>query len=115
MAPPRRPSVTAGGVDPGLQPERTAMAWSRTWLALVTISAVFLRWVPHYGAGMMVLPILTLTVAGVILATQRRRLRRGVQSLHDHVLAADPVAPLGIVGVLLTLGVAGVTFVLAAP
>lgn len=42
--------------DPGLQPERTVLAWGRTTLTLVTASAIFLRWIPEHGP--LVLPFL---------------------------------------------------------
>ena len=34
--------------DPGLQPERTAMSWTRTGLAMLVCAATLLRWADAY-------------------------------------------------------------------
>lgn len=110
-----RPLSTASKLDAGLQPERTTMSWSRTCLALVVVSAVFLRWLPHYGASLLVLPLVTVAAAMLIAVSQRSRTRRGVQGIEADRLAADPLAVVLLVGLSLSLGIAGVAFVLAAP
>ncbi|NKX52859.1 DUF202 domain-containing protein, partial [Arthrobacter deserti] len=51
--------------DAGLQPERTALAWTRTTLALVVASVFFLRWMPSHGWFTATLIIVT---AGTALA-----------------------------------------------
>ncbi|OMH27734.1 hypothetical protein BKD30_03625 [Tersicoccus phoenicis] len=98
--------------DPGLQPERTTLAWSRTLLALLVASSVGLRWLPHYGPGILALPLLTLLSAAVILATARHRHTRSVHGIHrDAVHAAvGPVTALTLV--CLALGVVAVVLVL---
>lgn len=108
---PVRPA-TAAGVDSGLQPERTTLSWSRTGLALVTGSAVFLRWVPHYGLGMLLLPLVTLVCALVIAGTHNRRLNRGVAGIHGEATSGRPEALLGLVWLLIALALAGMWFVL---
>ncbi|QYH20323.1 DUF202 domain-containing protein [Corynebacterium aquatimens] len=30
--------------DPGLQPERTSMSWSRTAISMLVVSSILLRW-----------------------------------------------------------------------
>ena len=59
--------------DPGLQPERTTLAWGRTMLALVTASAIFLRWLPRHGFPILVLFAVATAAAAAIYFTQRHR------------------------------------------
>lgn len=110
-----RPPVTAAGVDRGLQPERTTLSWSRTGLALVTVSAVFLRWVPHYGLGMLLLPLLTLVCALAITMTHNRRTTRAVAGIRAEAGVVQPAALLALVAVLMGMGFAGIGFVVHAP
>lgn len=105
---------TAADLDPGLQPERTTMAWSRTALACILVSAVFLRWLPFYGPALLLLPLLTALAALTIAGTQRRRTRRGVHAIRHDGLEVDPW-PMGWLLVLsLALGGLGITFVLTS-
>lgn len=101
-------------MDGGLQPERTTLSWSRTGLALVTVSAVFLRWLPHYGPAMLLLPLLTLVCAVVITMTHHRRTHRAVAGIQAEDDVVKPAALLALVAVLLGLGAAGIGFVLDA-
>lgn len=114
LRPRRRPTVTAAGVDRGLQPERTTLSWSRTGLALVTVSAVFLRWLPHYGTAMLLLPLITLVCAVLITMTHNRRTRRAVSGIESDTDVVQPVAFLALVTVLMALGALGIVFVLDA-
>lgn len=110
-----RPIGTAVDLDRGAQPERTTMSWSRTWLALLVVTAVFLRWSPHYGPGLLVLPVVTTAAALLVALTQRRRARRGVHGIREERLTADPTGPLLLTALTLAVGAAGIGFVIAAP
>lgn len=102
-------------MDRGLQPERTTLSWSRTGLALVTVSAVFLRWVPHYGTAMTLLPLVTLVCAVLITVTHNRRTYRAVSGIESDTDVVRPVALLALMVVLMSLGAAGIVLVLLAP
>lgn len=65
--------------DPGLQPERTALAWVRTTLVVTVGSLVGLRVLPHYWGtfGLVVAGAGVLTSLALLgLATGRYRLTR---------------------------------------
>lgn len=94
--------MTALHDDPGLQPERTALSWTRTVLALMVCSATLLRWAPKYPGILLVVIVLMAALSGVIAVGQRRRYRKEAEGL-----AQDKVPP-NIIGVLtLTACIAG--------
>lgn len=99
--------------DPGLQPERTVLAWGRTLVSFLVVSAVFLRWLPHYGWGIIVLIAGALALAGGIFLSQRRRYRRMAFGLEGGRIHADVVAVLVMTGTMLGLGIAGIILVLS--
>lgn len=80
--------------DPGLQPERTTLAWARTMMALVTVSAIFLRWLPHHGMPILLLVSVSLAAAAAICLTQRRRYSSSAHGLKEDNIAADIAAVL---------------------
>lgn len=114
---PRRPMVvgTALDIDAAAQPERTTMSWTRTWLALVVVTAVFLRWLPHYGVGLLVIPVLTSAAAVVIVLSQRERTRRSVHGIRDETLAAHPLPVLLLSSLCIVVGAVGIVFVAISP
>ena len=60
--------------DPGLQPERTLLSWTRTALLLVVVAGFLLRWAPYHGTAVLVLFAAALAVGAAITLTHRRRL-----------------------------------------
>jgi uncharacterized membrane protein YidH (DUF202 family) len=106
--------VTEGPVprDPGLQPERTALAWQRSALALAAATIVVGR-LTFSAVGLVALLVVALGVvhAALIFATSRRhyRLRTGETHLstwptgvHGALLSAQ-VAALGVLEILTVL------------
>ncbi|WP_258725844.1 DUF202 domain-containing protein [Cellulomonas sp. NS3] len=68
--------------DPGLQPERTALAWRRTVLAIAVGAAVALRVLPPtLGPWSLTLGIAGLASAAVMWTLAGRRARRVSTSL----------------------------------
>ncbi|WP_256837806.1 DUF202 domain-containing protein [Ornithinimicrobium faecis] len=112
---PQPRATTAADLDRGLQPERTTLGWSRTSLALVTVSAIFLRWAPHYGLAVLALPALTLVCALAISVTHNRRINTSVRGIHSDALEVRPGELLALVALLLAVGGAGLVLVLLAP
>jgi uncharacterized membrane protein YidH (DUF202 family) len=112
--PDKRPSD--GGTlhgDPGLQPERTALAWGRTVLTLVAASAVCLRWMPEQGPFVLAMFGLTVAAGGGIYVTQRRRYGRSVEGIRAGRLLPDIAAILWTAGACVALGAIGIWLVLS--
>jgi uncharacterized membrane protein YidH (DUF202 family) len=101
--------------DPGLQPERTSLAWGRTTLAMVVAAAIFLRWTPHHGLFTGVLIALTLLAALVINGTQRVRYHRAVHGIANETIHADVVAVLFTSLTVVALGALGIYTVVFLP
>ena len=112
--PPAR-ATTAADLDRGLQPERTTLSWGRTSLAMVTVSAIFLRWAPHYGLTILALPMLTLICALAITATHNHRTNENVAGIRANALEVRPGELLALVALLIGVGAAGLVLVLLAP
>jgi len=71
--------------DPGLQPERTALAWRRTGLALLTGSLVAARILPElFGPSSALLGVAGAAAAAALLAAVHRRYRSHHRTLHQH-------------------------------
>ena len=90
--------------DPGLQPERTSLAWGRTLLALVVAAALLLRWLPHHGLA-AVLPLAAAAVLALGLwLRQGLRYRRGARSVALESSAPDPLEIMAISAAVVVLG-----------
>lgn len=73
--------------DPGLQPERTALAWRRTGLALTAGSLIALRVLPHALGAWALLPAwLGVALSVLVLVASQRRYRA-----HHHRLTTAPL------------------------
>ncbi|MDR7082478.1 uncharacterized membrane protein YidH (DUF202 family) [Arthrobacter ginsengisoli] len=110
-----RPRPAAIHDDPGLQPERTDLAWRRTSLTLVTAACIFLRWVPHYGWFAGTLVTASLMVALGIALTQRRRYHHHASGIGGAVMTANVRATAAIAGSVVVLAALGIYTVLYLP
>lgn len=80
--------------DPGLQPERTLLAWRRTCLALAVASAVVVRFAGEsLGASAAVLGVAGVATAAAAYIRAARRYRRAHEGLtRDSALPIDGLA-----------------------
>jgi Predicted membrane protein len=106
--------------DPGLQPERTALAWRRTGLALLAGSLVGTRILPEALGPLAAIPALTgVTASAALLYAIQSRYRRH----RDHLSTGGDRSPIagggliaatalivvcaGVLTLVLTLAIAG--------
>ena len=99
--------------DPGLQPERTQLAWTRTVISMLLVSAVMLRWAGVYGPAVRRLAGALLTRAVFIVSTQQRRYLPAAQGLSQERVQPGVFAVVALTAALLLLGIGGLSFVLA--
>ena len=109
------PLPAAAHNDPGLQPERTDLAWRRTALTLITAACFFLRWVPHYGWFAGTLVTASFGVALGIALTQRRRYRHHARGIGGAVMTANVKATAAVAGSVVLLAGLGIYTVLFLP
>jgi hypothetical protein len=78
--------------DPGLQPERTALAWLRTGLAVAVGAVAGARLLaPALGAAAVAVAVFGLVLAALFLLGSTRRARRAQTALlRDGHLASGP-------------------------
>lgn len=90
--------------DPGMQPERTDLAWRRSTLSVIVGALIALRLLPPtLGTGGVVVGLGGLLVAVLLWPLARRRARRTQQALRT----AQPVLPGGGLQLVLTTLTAG--------
>lgn len=82
-------------------------------LALVTVSAIFLRWLPHHGLPILLLFAVSAAAAAAIYLTQRRRYGTSARGISQERLDADTSAVLWTAFAGLALGALGIGVVLA--
>ncbi|TLP98589.1 DUF202 domain-containing protein [Nesterenkonia salmonea] len=69
--------------DPGVQPERTLLSWTRTALLLLVVAGFMLRWAPYHGVAVLGLFCGAGLVAAGISLSQRRRLGAAVKGINQ--------------------------------
>ena len=93
--------------DPGLQPERTALAWGRTVLALITAAAICLRWISHHGPFVLALFAVAVLTGTAIYLTQCTRYTRASSGITAERVAPEILGILGLTAATVVLGSLG--------
>lgn len=99
--------------DKGLQPERTAMAWTRTSAAMMVCSLTLLRWSEPYPAVVFSAIGLLVVMALVIALRNRSIYRRQATGLVDELVEANVRGVLAMTAAMCLLGAIGVFLVLS--
>lgn len=82
-------------------------------MALVTVSAIFLRWLPHHGLPILLLFAVSAAAAAAIYLTQRRRYGANARGIWHEKVDADTSAVLWTAFAGVALGALGIGVVLA--
>ena len=98
--------------DPGLQPERTTLAWGRTCLALFVAGLFQLRFVPDYGVAALVLTSFCAAAALVLSATARLRYRNATRRLLGERREPALKSVIGLSAVVVVLGLGEIVLLL---
>jgi uncharacterized membrane protein YidH (DUF202 family) len=106
------PCTSAAHKDPGLQPERTTLAWGRTVLALITAAAICLRWITHHGVFVLTLFAVAVFTGTMIYLSQQARYARSSRGIADEKVAANATGVLGLAAATAILGLLGLYVVL---
>jgi len=107
MIPSQPPPITAADqpFDPGLQPERTALAWRRSSMSLTIAGLVSARVLPHFwGTSGLLVGGAGVAMSLIIMIFGHRRYRT-----HHHRLSAGLHHRVGLPGGLLPLMFAATT------
>jgi uncharacterized membrane protein YidH (DUF202 family) len=67
--------------DPGLQVERTLLAWVRTQIALAMFAGLTLHWLDLHHASALIMALLPLAISLTLYCGQRRRYQRQLAML----------------------------------
>ncbi|MFI0356712.1 DUF202 domain-containing protein [Actinomadura sp. 9N407] len=97
--------------DPGAQPERTALAWSRTTLSLIVAGLLCVRFAPSGPAAALSAAAVCGAVSLQLRRTQKQHHRRH-QRLTAGTRVADPGSILLATAVTMLLGLIGLLFAL---
>lgn len=100
--------------DPGLQPERTALAWTRTSLSLCVASAVLLRWTRVLGPWALLLVGGFISVAVVLATTHQRRYRRHNAGLITGTTPANAGGVVSLSAACILLGLVEIALILSS-
>lgn len=100
--------------DPGVQPERTLLSWTRTGLLLVVAGGFMLRWAPYHGAAVLTLVVAAVATAGAVSLTQRRRLASATWGIADERYPPALGSIAGLTLAVVTLGIAALVLLLIA-
>lgn len=82
-------------------------------MALVTVSAIFLRWLPHHGFPILTLFAVAVAAAAAIYLTQRRRYNTSSHGISQEKVDAEIPAVLWTASAGVLLGGLGILVVLA--
>lgn len=101
--------------DPGLQIERTTLAWVRTALSFVAGGLVVVRFLAHRSTTLAIaFAALTLPLAVVITWLSWHRYRHGQHRLHSEAPLPGGALPAAVAALAVVVGGIGLAYVLTS-
>ncbi|WP_137723200.1 DUF202 domain-containing protein [Prescottella subtropica] len=107
------PPTADGHGDPGLQPERTTLAWVRTAASLAAVAFLCLRYVPGSSTLVQVVGVWAVVSASVVIVTARRRHQRVSEKFGAGRVDYPFLLVAGLAGTVVALAAASAAVVLA--
>jgi uncharacterized membrane protein YidH (DUF202 family) len=97
--------------DPGAQPERTSLAWTRTTVAFMGAGLLCVRLAPN-DLGAVLAAVAVFGLAALHIHRTRGKRRGRGRRLREGRPIADPASVLLLTGVTILLGITGIVFAL---
>jgi uncharacterized membrane protein YidH (DUF202 family) len=108
-------AIPGQGRDPGLQAERTSLAWSRTLIALVAVAALCVRASAHLHSEVLLSAALYAAAAVLVGLHQTVRYRRAVAGLRSDSLSPPVFDVIVLAGTTVALALQTLWWVAAGP
>lgn len=100
--------------DPGLQPERTSLSWTRTVLSLVICAVTMLRWGHAFPQSIYALSGVMVLVVAAVAASTRNRYARQNEGITRGAIAPAPGAVALLAGSLVLLAASELVLILVS-
>ncbi|AWB82852.1 hypothetical protein C3B44_11375 [Corynebacterium yudongzhengii] len=101
--------------DPGLQPERTSLLWTRTVLSITIASLTMLRWSWAYPWMIYVQSVVMVLLAFAVLTTQGRRYAAHNLGLARGVVKPNPGGVFLVAGALILFASSELVLIILSP
>ena len=100
--------------DPGLQPERTTLSWSRTVLATCVCSATLVKFVETFGPAVFIAVFVLLLGEDAIQLPQRHPYAVKVKGINDDAVEPNAIGVLSLTSLVLCFGAITITLMVSS-